>query len=170
MAVKWLLMTFCYTYRSVSCSAIIREASSCSRWEQIQRSTTGLCSESERPWNTQSKWIVSIKFFPSVFMELWKSRGKDCKSQWGWKTPRRQSLLDTTGLMHIWTHRVCERIPSMHKSKSDGLSALRRDKDPNPHPSPEAVSNWQLFKKENFVFSNGVLLGIQITLKGRPHA
>ena len=32
-----LLMTFCCTHRSAPCSAIIREASSCSRWEQTQR-------------------------------------------------------------------------------------------------------------------------------------
>lgn len=170
MTIKWPLITFCYTYRSVSYSAIIRETYSCSRWEQIQRSTTALCSESERPWNTHSKWIVSVKFFPIVFMELWKSREKDFKSYWGWKTPRRRRLLNTTRLMYIWTHRVYESIPSMHKSKPDGVPALRRDMNPNLHPSTEAVSNWQPFKKENFVLSNGVLLGIQITLKGRPHA
>jgi hypothetical protein len=30
-----------------------------------------------------------------------KRRQKDCKSQRGWMTPRKQCLPDTTGLMHI---------------------------------------------------------------------
>ena len=34
MVIKVFLMTFCYTYRSVPYSAIIREASS-SRWEPL---------------------------------------------------------------------------------------------------------------------------------------
>ena len=32
---------------SASCSDIIREAASCSRWEQIQRATIGQCAENE---------------------------------------------------------------------------------------------------------------------------
>lgn len=75
-----------------------------------------------------------------------------------------------TGLMHIWAHNICESIPSIHTSKSEGIPALRRDTDTNPHLFPEAFSNWQPFKKENFIFSRGVVLGIHITGKGRPHA
>ena len=33
-------------------SAIAREPSFCTRWEQIQRPTTRHYSESKRPWNT----------------------------------------------------------------------------------------------------------------------
>jgi hypothetical protein len=38
---KWLLMIICYSSRLVSFSGIIREVSFYSRWEQIQRTTTG---------------------------------------------------------------------------------------------------------------------------------
>ena len=40
-------MKFCYTHRSVPYSAIIRETSSCSRWEQIQRPIARHYAESE---------------------------------------------------------------------------------------------------------------------------
>lgn len=39
ISIKWLLMTFCCIPRSVPCSAIIKEASFCSRWELIQKPT-----------------------------------------------------------------------------------------------------------------------------------
>jgi hypothetical protein len=57
MAIKWLLTACCYTHRSVPCSAIIREASSCSRWQQIQRCIARLYAESERLWNAQLNWM-----------------------------------------------------------------------------------------------------------------
>jgi hypothetical protein len=44
-------MVFYYTYRSVPCSAIIREVFSQKRWLQIVR----LYAESKRPWNIQPK-------------------------------------------------------------------------------------------------------------------
>ena len=47
-------MTFRYTHRSVPCSAIIREASPFSRWEQRQRPTARHYPESKIPWNTQA--------------------------------------------------------------------------------------------------------------------
>ena len=46
-------MTFCYIHRSLPNSAIIIEASSCSRWEQIQRPTYIQYTENEKPWDTQ---------------------------------------------------------------------------------------------------------------------
>lgn len=53
-------MTFCYTRRAAYCSAIIREASSCSGWEQTQRPTARQNARSERPQNIQS-----IQYLPS---------------------------------------------------------------------------------------------------------
>lgn len=46
-------MTFYYTNRSGTCSAFIREGSSCSRWEQTKRPTAKRYVEKERPRNTQ---------------------------------------------------------------------------------------------------------------------
>ena len=44
---KRLLMIFYYIHRSVFCSSIIREASSCSKWEQVQRPKARQYAESE---------------------------------------------------------------------------------------------------------------------------
>ena len=44
----------CSTDKPVPYGAIIREASSCSKWEQIERPTASQDAESERPWNTQN--------------------------------------------------------------------------------------------------------------------
>jgi hypothetical protein len=53
VAIKWLLMTFCYAHRSVPYSAIISEASSCNRWGQIQRLTARHFVISRKHRNTQ---------------------------------------------------------------------------------------------------------------------
>lgn len=53
-----IMMTFCYSHRSISHSAIIKEVS-CSRWELMQRHRSEQCVESKRFWD------VFIKPFPS---------------------------------------------------------------------------------------------------------
>jgi hypothetical protein len=53
---KLLLTTFFYTNILVSNPGIIREVSSCSRWELIQR-TIEQSWESKGPWNFQSNDI-----------------------------------------------------------------------------------------------------------------
>lgn len=48
------------------------------------------------------KWDLFIKPLPSGLSELFRKGGrKNIKSQWDWKTPRKRSLLNTTGLTHI---------------------------------------------------------------------
>jgi hypothetical protein len=37
---------------------------------------------------------------PSGLRELQKRKEEECKSQKGWRTPRKQGLLYTTGKMH----------------------------------------------------------------------
>lgn len=62
---------------------------------------------------------VSIKPLPSAQETLWRRRGKECKSQWRQKSPRKQGLLNTTGL-HPY------ELPEMwHRSKPDEGPALR---------------------------------------------
>lgn len=51
-----------YTHRSFFCSAIIRKASVCSEWEQIQRPLIGQCAENE---HFSPKWGVVFKSLPS---------------------------------------------------------------------------------------------------------
>lgn len=55
-----------YTHRSVSCSAIIREASFCSRWEQILPDIMQRLRDLGTP---RPKWDVSIKSLPSALRE-----------------------------------------------------------------------------------------------------
>lgn len=48
MAMKWFLMTFCYTHRLVSGSTTISEAFSCSIWELVQTFISGtMCRKLE---------------------------------------------------------------------------------------------------------------------------
>lgn len=53
-----------------------------------------------------------------------KRKQKDCKSQWRWKTPRKENLLDTRGLMPTQTPRGHDSNP-----KSGGDPVLRGDVD-----------------------------------------
>lgn len=41
--------------RSVSCSVIVRETFSCSRWERVQTPTKGQRAKSEKPWPPRSE-------------------------------------------------------------------------------------------------------------------
>ena len=83
---KLLLMTFCYTYRSVSCSAIIRDSSSYSRWEldNVHRvKSLGILSP---------KLNVFTKLLPSGTSDYAEGDGESEKSQRTRMTPRMQTL------------------------------------------------------------------------------
>lgn len=153
LAIKWFWTTFCYTHREASCKqASIKEAFSYRRWALVQRSTTWQCADSERlnpkripSTNTSSHTSWNYKE---------KDMMKDCKNQWGRETPRKQCLLDTTRLSHIWTHRDCRR---MHRSKLCQESVRGKGK---------WTSMLILSPKLPPV---GVSLGIQTTLKSTAH-
>lgn len=49
MTIKWLLVAFFYAHWSMPCFTIIRNASFCCRWEQIQRPTARQHTKSEKP-------------------------------------------------------------------------------------------------------------------------
>lgn len=125
VAIKWLLMTFCYTHRPVPCSAIIREASCCSRWEQIQRPTAGqVCRE----WET---WDVSIQAPPLGHRELCE-RGDRKSLRARGDGGHHQGLLDTTGYGHIWTQTLRQHEQGLHGVKWDPRTECRSGKDPHP--------------------------------------
>jgi hypothetical protein len=67
---------------------------------------------------------VSIKSLPSVQVTQWKRRQKDHKIQRGWRTPRKQGCLDTTGPTHINSQRLWQYAQGLHKSKPNGGSVL----------------------------------------------
>lgn len=113
-------MTFCCTHRSEPYSAIIREASSCIRWEQNRElQPDGPQKERERDLGTHSsKWDVSHQIPPLRTQGILRKRKqKECKSQRGWRKPGEQGALNqlnkaqmnsvteaaSTGLTHLCT-------------------------------------------------------------------
>jgi hypothetical protein len=85
------LMIFGYAHRLAACSAIIREASSCSRWDKYRDTPPpSLTLYRVRDLGTLSpKWDVSIKFLPS---ELGEPQGRgdgNCVRATRWRTPRK---------------------------------------------------------------------------------
>lgn len=91
-----LTLTLCCTHRSVFCTAIIREGSSCSRWEEIQRSTARHMQRAEVLENSALKGCLHYihTSTPAVQGILQKRRKKECMSQKGWRPPRKQGSLN----------------------------------------------------------------------------
>lgn len=96
---KWVT-TFCYTHWSVPCPAIIRDAFSCSRWEQIHRATARQCRE----WEILEYFILNrmspSNHSPQVQWTFQKRKWKDFKCQRVWRKPETQGFLNIAGPMH----------------------------------------------------------------------
>ena len=87
---------------------------------------------------------------------------KEAERLWepeGMGSPKEQGLLDTRGLTYLWTHRDCG---GTHRACT-GLSQMGSQ-------CQDGKWIWAPTHKGKLVFSNRVSLGIQTTLKGRPHA
>jgi hypothetical protein len=85
---KWLLTAFCYTHRSVPCSPIIREVSSCSNGNSTETHSQTVFRE----WETLEHSALSGMSIKSLFSELRypaKERWKEHKNQRGWRMPRK---------------------------------------------------------------------------------
>ena len=107
-------MTYCYTHKSKHHSALIREASSCSRWELTQRPTTQQCEGSESP-----TWGVFIKPLPSRLRDLC-DRGERKLA-----IPRKQHLPDTAEQKPIFTETMATltrltRVHTRRNSSAEG--------------------------------------------------
>lgn len=157
-------MKFCYTQISV----LFSRHCSCGRWEQMQRPTAGPCAE----WET-SEYSVLKGMAPSSLhaptptptptglswgqgILQWRRR-KVFKSWRGWRVPRKQSLLNTTGYTHIWL----TKTGSMHRSCM-GLSLMEsqhweEEIDTSPIPGFQLHFLHQSFN------------GCVTILKDRPH-
>lgn len=134
---KGFLMTFCCTHKSVSRSALIREAPSCSRWEQMPRPITEQCAESEKPWNTQD---VFIKSLPRVQGTLQRAGRKTVRAKGDADTKeRRPSGHSRTD--HVRIQAVAADTGPTQVYTSWGPSTEREvDTGPTPSP-PDAISN-----------------------------
>lgn len=157
-----LLTTFCHTHRSVLYSTIIKEASSYSRWELTERTV------SRKMWRVIE--ILKMSVLTGVLRELsWRGSKKILNirgEEW-----YQGNCLPSSRLTHLWTHRDCG---NMHKACTDpsqtGSQWWKEVVWKCPTNNQESIWNWQPLIKEKLVLSNGVLLGIIITLKGTPHA
>jgi hypothetical protein len=85
-----------------------------------QRPTTGQHRREnlvQSTLNGMSPWAPPLPRAPETFK---KRREKDCKSQWRWRTPRKQGLPNIAGLRHMWPQR---HGGSMHRACT-GLSQV----------------------------------------------
>lgn len=93
---------------------------------------------------------------------MWKRRQKVRKIKWGWKTPsQRLSSRHNRTNAHMNSQVLWQHTQDLHRSKTNGSQCWEGTK-------LEATSNRQPLSKEKFVFSNGISLNIQTTLKGCP--
>lgn len=107
--IKWLLMPYCCSHRSVPHSSLTREASFWDRWELTWRHWQLDNAESQSIWSPQS-YLRCLYVNPVLKTQesTWKRKLKDSKNKRWWMIPKKtQHLLDTTGLWNIWTHKDC---------------------------------------------------------------
>lgn len=129
------------TYRSVSLLAIVREASFCSRWESIQRPTTGQCAESERFWSTQL-WMGCL---PSGLQELWETGGRENERPkgdgqfQGHSVFRHRRIHTRVNSQRLWQHKLC-------------IGEIGQ----GPSTEEDAISDWHKLPRENLVFFNWI--------------
>lgn len=162
-----IVMTFCYSHRSISHSAIIKEVS-CSRWELMQRHRSEQCVESKRLWD------VFIKPFPSRIR---------CPCRRGSRKIARvksNGQLTENSVFQIqedWcpcelTGTVAAHAGPAYIQARQGSSTERRKWTQVPTPNQEARCNWHPLAKEKLAspVNSYCLLVILTTLKGGPPA
>ena len=128
-------MTFCYTHRSVPCSAMIREASSCNSWEQTETHSQ-IYTESRTPWNTQ--------VFPSGFKEpRGRGDGNSVRDRGHGGHQENKAFWINMINVHMNLWRLRQHTQELHGTAPSGVS------EPNEiHtcsiPNLEAICKWKL--------------------------
>ena len=138
-------------YRSVSCSATIREASLCSRWKLTQRPTiaqvltTKDCLQCE---DTHTHFSVGclLKSLPSEARELCKRGGKMIVRARGSGWHQRNVSSETTGVMYIVTETVAKGPSQLQSRQGPNVDTERQTQ--LPLPNQETIFNWHLLAKE----------------------
>lgn len=143
-------MTVYYTHRSLSCSDIVREASSCSRCEKFRDPYLGHILRVRDLFTLSFKWNISLP--PIKVQEILEEEVGKYQRQREWQTPKNQVLLDTTGLTYILRD---------YGNKQETCRGLRR---------PLAQKHCYLInvykRKSGFL----QCFGLHATFKGSPHA
>lgn len=104
-------MIFCYTHRLVSCPVVIREASSGSRQEHMQRPTPRHCVK------RKCKLQVSIgSLSPRAQKSPWKRGRKDRRNQWKWRILGEHGPLNHLSKVNKGSQRLKGQLQSLHGS------------------------------------------------------
>lgn len=144
-------MTFYYTHRTVAGSAIIKKASSHSRWEQIQGLTTEKCTEWETLKQSPLHQIPSVR----AQIAIGKKEVERCYEPVGMETD---------------THRFWQHAPTLHRFRPDRVPALRWGKwTQTPILNQKSYLQLTTISKGKYSFSSRVPLCIQTTFQGGCH-
>lgn len=138
----WILMRLCFTHRSVSFSAIIREHSPSSKQKWIQDLHRDNGQRVGVLETLISKWCVFFHSHPLWLREPYRRGGRKSEKE-GINSTKEKGLLNTLGPMHIGihkdngpTHRACTDLSLM------GLQH-REWKWTQAHiPNKKYISNW----------------------------
>lgn len=128
-----------------------------------------------REWETLEPAVLSGWFSSDSFLQgsgvMWKGR-MECKTQRWWMTPEEtmSSRCKTGALMK--SQRLWQYTQDLRRFKPVGAQHWEGESKhgvPSPTKKLSAVDTHGQWKRKS-VFSNGVSLGILLTLWGRPHA
>lgn len=145
---------------------VIRDTSSCSRWRQIQR-TTARQYESKRAWNTQLKGLSPLNPSPRDQESLQKRRQEGIEDIKESRPPRHQQGRHTSELTALYYGSMRVACIGMHQmcptyERRSGHMPLSVIQNLSP------IDNHLHYGR--LLFSKGVSLEEETTLKGRPHA
>lgn len=163
-------MTLCYVYsscmhRSVPCSALTRETSSCSKWEQIKEPHRENMQRMREVWTFIPELDSSIESLLSQ-KTLLKRRQKECKTQrvqWTDTKEARDFLL--TGSMHYELMETGAGAQDKHGSVPERLQNWKKRTNALPKcltHKQSLIDNYLQIKK--LVLYKGVLLEKQTTV------
>lgn len=136
----------------------------------MQRSTAGQCSQSERFWNSQYQIVCLHQIAPfGAQWTLERRRQEDYNSQWAWKTIKKQGNVDKIRLMPIYIYRNQQNVQGLTSLSQMGPRAQWGSRHMLPFLTQNLSPIDNNLQGRNLVSSTRVSLGMQTTLKGRPH-
>ena len=136
---KCILMTFCYTHRSVPCSAIVTEAPSVVKGNKYRDAQTHNIQTVRYLGTLSLERNISTKFIPSGLRELYR-RGEG-------KGVRVQGHGEHQGIHAVYTNKVDTHMNSWrlwqyaHGLQGFATHRVQELKEADTHPSPESNFN-----------------------------
>ena len=162
-------MTFCYTYRSMPHLSIIREASSCRRWEQ---NVSQLYNTQGRNFGTLSpKGCLHQSPPPKAQGDAPKGRVKTVRTREVEGLQVNSVFLTQQTGMFLWTRGLWQHTRNLDRVKPDRLSMLKGGSGHNLASLTMNISPTDIcLPRKKVVFSNGFSLCILNTLNNRAYA